>query len=101
MSLVFVSSDRSQEAFDGYLGVHWNVVPYDDEPQRTALKKYFQVCAQPEAEPLGIDRKAGIPTLIIIDSNTRQVLTRDGADDLETHKEKAIEHWMGLLAKSS
>ena len=96
MSLVYVSSDRSQEAFDHYLGTHWIAIPYADEPQRTSLKKHFRVCAKPEKERLGVDRKAGIPSLIIVNSETQEVLTSHGEDDLEEYKDKAVDYWLGL-----
>ncbi|KAK6967771.1 nucleoredoxin [Biomphalaria glabrata] len=68
--IVFVSADRSKEAFQRHVaGMPWLTIPYED-PRNQAVKKY-----------LGVD---GIPMLVIVDDkgnmitmNGRQALTED------------------------
>jgi hypothetical protein len=96
MSLVYVSSDESEEAFEDYQQRrNWIPVPFDSS-ERTALKKQFSVCAKPEVALLGIDRKFEIPTLLILDGETHGVITTNGAEDLMEYKENALDHWMDL-----
>lgn len=96
MSIVYVSSDRSVDDFLVYPRRKWISVPFESS-ERTALKKHFSVCAKPEVDELGIDRKFEIPTLLILDGETHGVITTNGAEDLmETYREDAFEHWMGL-----
>ncbi|KAG7373176.1 thioredoxin-like protein [Nitzschia inconspicua] len=95
LAIVHVSSDTKEAKFREYMRKNWIAVPFDS-PERTSLKRHFQVCAKPEVELLGIDRKYEIPTLLIIDSATQTVLTTNGVDDLEEFKDKALEHWTEL-----
>ncbi|KAH9489864.1 hypothetical protein Btru_051777 [Bulinus truncatus] len=68
--IVFVSADRSEEAFQRHVaGLPWLTIPYED-PRNQAVKKY-----------LGVD---GIPMLVVVDDkgntitmNGRQALTDD------------------------
>uniref|UniRef100_A0A7R9ZLS9 Thioredoxin-like fold domain-containing protein n=1 Tax=Craspedostauros australis TaxID=1486917 RepID=A0A7R9ZLS9_9STRA len=96
ISLVYISSDQSEEDLQGYVRENWNYVAWDSE-ERTALKKHFSVCAKREEKELEMDRKFGIPTMLIIDSITHAVLTPEGAEDLQNMGDKALEHWISLL----
>jgi hypothetical protein len=95
LAIVHVSSDTKESKFQDYIRQNWIAVPFDS-PEKTALKRKFQVCAQPEIELLGIDRKYEIPTLLIIDSETQSLLTTNGVDDLDEFEGKALQHWMEL-----
>lgn len=95
ISLVYVSSDRNEEAFQQYLGTNWMAIPFDST-ERTELKRYFKVCSKPEVESLGIERKFEIPTLLILDGETQTVITTSGVNDLEEYKENALDHWLDL-----
>jgi hypothetical protein len=95
MSLVYVSSDRSVEDFLSYPRRKWISVPFESI-ERTALKKHFSVCAKPEMEKLGIDRKFEIPTLLILDGETHGVISTNGAEDLMEYQNNAFKHWMDL-----
>lgn len=63
----------------------WDVVPFDSE-ERASLKQKFGACAGREAPELGLlgpgRRKYGIPTLILIDCKTEEVLSFDGVQDV-------------------
>ncbi|KAK1303033.1 putative nucleoredoxin 1 [Acorus calamus] len=63
--VVFISSDRDEEAFNGYFSkMPWLAIPFSDASVRDGLKKLFKV--------------RGIPSLVIIDGATGKVLTEDG-----------------------
>ena len=95
MSIVYVSSDRTEEDFQTYPRRKWISVPFQGE-ERTSIKKHFSVCAKPEVELLGIDRKFEIPTLIVVDGVTHGVITTNGAEDLLEYQDKALAHWEDL-----
>lgn len=95
LAIVHVSSDTSQSAIDEYLKPGWIAVPFDSE-ERTALKKHFFVCAKRELSELGIDRKFEIPTLIILDGETHEVISTNGVHDLQNEGAKALDHWIEL-----
>jgi hypothetical protein len=48
------------------------------------------------------DRKSGLPTLVVLDCKTGNVLTRDGVDDImgddDSHDPKeALNKWISML----
>jgi hypothetical protein len=84
---VYVSSDNSgQQMMDVYNNQHgkWGMIPFDNYEERSNIKKHFGVCAGKEAIGLGMmtTRKYGIPTLILIDCSTQEILTYDGVADV-------------------
>lgn len=86
LSVVYVSSDNSKEQMmEVYKNKHgkWGMIPFDSE-ERDGLKKHFGVCAGKEAMGLGMmnTRKYGIPTLVLIDCETQQVLSYNGVADV-------------------
>jgi nucleoredoxin len=63
--VVFASSDSDQAAFDSYLGeMPWLALPYSARQEKEALSKKFKV--------------SGIPTLVIVDGKTGELITTDG-----------------------
>ncbi len=85
-SVVYVSSDRSeQQMMDCYDKTHgkWGYVPFESD-ERNGLKKLFGVCAGAEVFSLDMvgKRKYGIPTLVLIDCETEEVLSFDGVENL-------------------
>ena len=76
----------------------WKIIPYESESnERTGLKRYFKTCAAREASALEVDRKNGIPTLIIIDGKTHAVLTSDGVSDVQSYGKEAFERWRSTM----
>lgn len=60
--LVFVSSDRDQASFDGYLAeMPWKALAYSDRKRKAELSEAFDV--------------NGIPTLVILDENDKIIRT--------------------------
>ena len=65
--IVFVSSDREESAFDEYYGEQpWLALPYAERKLKAALSKQFKV--------------SGIPSLVILDGETGELITKDGRD---------------------
>ena len=81
--VVYVSSDRNEEEMtETFNSAHgsWNCVPFDSA-DRNGMKRHFGACAGKEVRELGLaqgERKYGIPTLIIIDSKSEEVLSYEG-----------------------
>jgi glutaredoxin len=95
LAIVHVSSDTKEDKFQDYVKPNWITVPFHS-PEKTSLKRHFEVCSKLEVESLGIDRKYEIPTLLIIDSASQTVLTSHGVDDLDEFQDKALQHWTEL-----
>lgn len=101
LSLVYVSSDTSAEEMERYIeNRNWITVPYDS-PERNELKRHFSTCSKPEIVPLGIERKREIPTIIVLDGETEQVLTYKGVTDLNEFGSAALDSWMELARISA
>ena len=97
LSIVYVSSDDTEEEFSSSGSTQWQRVPFNTG-ERTKLKQYFHACAQKEAEPLGVDRRFGIPHLVVLDSETRNIVTTTGVHDVQEHGVEALERWKELQA---
>jgi hypothetical protein len=93
LSIVYVSSDKTLDTFNGYIhNRKWLAVPYESK-ERNDLKRHFSTCAKIELEELDIDRKHEIPTIIVIDSKTHGIITTNGADDVGHMGDEALQHW--------
>lgn len=103
LAIIYVSSDSSEEDMHEYLEEHnnsWWSIPYDAS-DRNDLKKHFLTCAKPEMEELHLNRKHEIPTLIILDGPSQELLTFEGVKDLEEHGgQEAVDHWKQLAKLS-
>ena len=76
--IVFVSSDRDEASFRGYLAtMPWLAVPLGDAKAQE-LKSRFRI--------------SGIPTLIVVDANGN-VITAQGRNDIISQQEGAIRQW--------
>jgi len=65
LEIVFISSDRSQEAFeDYYLTMPWLAMPFEDRDLKAKLSSQLKI--------------SGIPTLLVADGETGEVYNRDG-----------------------
>ena len=105
--LIYVSSDKDEAQLQGNLpSPSWGFVPFDHEQERSNLKRYFGACAAKEVALLDMkaeDRLSGIPTLILVDKKTGNIVTRDGVDDIMANNDDnggaqaAVAKWKGLL----
>lgn len=101
LSIVYVSSDRSEDDLKNYVRRNWWTVPWESK-DRQDIKRHFQTCAKPEMEELGItERLREIPTLILISGETQDVLSYDGIKDIKEHGAQAIDRWMELAELSN
>mmetsp|Transcript_15316 Transcript_15316/g.20193 ORF Transcript_15316/g.20193 Transcript_15316/m.20193 type:complete len:157 (-) Transcript_15316:430-900(-) len=82
LDLVYVASDSTADQMKNYVPSQWDVIPFDQVEERSNLKRHFGACAGKETQALGVDRKYGIPTLIILDSSTGRVITTSGVEDV-------------------
>lgn len=96
ISLVYVSSDKSEEEMIKYTRKNWIDVPFESQ-ERTALKRHFKVCAKPEIPILNIDRMYEIPTIVVVSGASHNVLTMNGVGDLKEKGAEAMIHWIKLL----
>eukprot|EP00937_MAST-01D_sp_MAST-1D-sp2_P007216 g7216.t1 len=86
LEVVYVSSDRSVEQFQSYFrsAKHsaWLALSFD-EGFRDELKRKYGACAGSEQAAIGVaDRKAGIPSFIVINPADGAVVKFDAADDV-------------------
>jgi hypothetical protein len=96
LSIVYVSSDKSDESMQEYMKANWIGVPYESD-ERTALKKHFSVCAKRELGELRIERKYEIPSLFIFDGESHGLISTHGVADIQEHQNlEVLEHWKGL-----
>ena len=67
MEIVFVSSDRDEAAFQSYHAEQpWLALPFAERDVKTKLSKAFKV--------------SGIPSFVILDGITGEVITKDGRE---------------------
>jgi len=77
--IVFISSDRSQQEFDGYFAeMPWKALTYSERTRKDNLSRQFNV--------------TGIPCLIIL-SPTCQVITKTGVQDIYSNGIENIRKW--------
>ena len=92
---VYVSSDRTDDAIEKHAALlpsDFYTVPSPEA--RSGLKILFGACAGSERGSLnGIERKHGIPTIVVIDSETQKVLSETGVADIQTHGEECVQLW--------
>ena len=99
---VYVSSDTTEAEMLDFKPKSMRHIPFDNVELRTALKRQFRTCAAKEvSDVLGsnIPREHGIPTLILIDTETGRVLTTNGVNDV-MHAEspaQVLRKWNGML----
>jgi len=78
--IVFVSSDREEDAFREYFSEQpWLALPYSDRKLKNALSKKYKV--------------QGIPTLVIVDAQTGELITKDGRDAVMSDPKGAEFPW--------
>jgi len=67
LEIIFVSSDKDKEQFDGYYGEQpWLALPFDDRSTKAALSKKYKV--------------QGIPSFVVLDGATGETITVDGRE---------------------
>jgi len=85
ITIVYISSDRSETEMKNYQPDVFASIPYDAQVERSNLKRHFGVCAKKEMLELNMTestRKYGTPTLILLDAETGRVLTETGVENV-------------------
>ena len=87
LEVIYVSSDRSAEQFQGYFGGEkhgdWLAVSFDEASFRDELKRKYGVCAGAEQAAVGVaERKAGIPSFLVINPADGALIKFNAADDV-------------------
>lgn len=78
--VVFVSSDRDEKSFGDYFAEQpWHALPFADRDRKATLSKKYKV--------------SGIPSLIILDGKTGEVITKDGRSAAMSDPEGADFPW--------
>lgn len=73
LEIIFISSDRDQHAFDDYYkDMPWLALTYSERKKKEELGKRFQI--------------SGIPTLVLLDGDTADVICKDARDKIQ-HKD--------------
>lgn len=101
LNIVYVGSDDDEESLLQFKPSVLKHIPIAAETERSDLKRKFRTCAAKEMKSLGIsERQNGIPTLILLDSFTGQVLSEKGVDDVMKYDipDRIIDAWKQLLA---
>lgn len=74
--VLFVSSDQDQASFDEYYSqMPWLAVPFHEREVKNALSREFDV--------------RGIPTLVVINAETEEVVTTSGRADIDVNNPAA------------
>lgn len=69
--VIFVSSDQNQASFDEYFGeMPWLALPFSERELKGKLSQKYGV--------------SGIPTLVLLDGQTGELLTKDGRAQVES-----------------
>jgi thiol-disulfide isomerase/thioredoxin len=101
--LIYVSSDKDAKQMEENVDEGWGAIPFENEDERSNIKRHYGACASKEVEPLGMkpeDRKSGIPTLILLDKKTGNTLLADAVPDImgETKVDDPLEKWKSMLS---
>lgn len=106
IEVFYISSDKTGDDMKQFKPSIFSEVPFQNCDDRFALKKMFGICAMKEMAELGMtaangERKHGIPTLVLIDNNTGNVVTESGLDAINkyapTETDKVLGEWKMLL----
>mmetsp|Transcript_27494 Transcript_27494/g.36515 ORF Transcript_27494/g.36515 Transcript_27494/m.36515 type:complete len:120 (-) Transcript_27494:147-506(-) len=107
LEVVYISSDMSKEQMEQAMSSNhgpWGSIPFDNVEERSNVKRNFGVCAAKEMKELQMDgpgqRKFGIPTIILINCETEEVMTTDGERDLMESGNNVLNKWKEMLTLS-
>jgi len=86
IEIIYISSDKSKDEMEASIvksHAAWRSIPFENALERDGLKQLFSICAATEAPSLQIARRVdGIPSLVILDAETQEVLTTNGMSGL-------------------
>jgi len=96
IAIVYVSSDINEIEAQKYGNSNWIRIPFNSL-EGTELKRHFKTCSANEAKPLNVNRRHGIPNIIVIDSRTHDVISNSGIKDLANFSGGSISHWREMM----
>ena len=101
--LMYISSDRDAKEMEGNVPSGWGFVPFENEEERSNLKRHFGACASKEVAELGMkpeERKSGIPTLLLIEKRSEKILSSDAVSDImgSTKVDDPLAKWKSQLS---
>ena len=103
--LMYVASDKSAEEMATILADNsdWKSIPFQNEDERSGLKRHFGVCAKKEMETLGMsteDRKSGIPVMLLLEKSSGKILLADAMPDIigDTKLENPVSKWKAMVS---
>eukprot|EP00560_Eucampia_antarctica_P005231 CAMPEP_0197832552 /NCGR_PEP_ID=MMETSP1437-20131217/15268_1 /TAXON_ID=49252 ORGANISM="Eucampia antarctica, Strain CCMP1452" /NCGR_SAMPLE_ID=MMETSP1437 /ASSEMBLY_ACC=CAM_ASM_001096 /LENGTH=165 /DNA_ID=CAMNT_0043435983 /DNA_START=9 /DNA_END=506 /DNA_ORIENTATION=+ len=106
MEVVYVSSDSNVQQMEESMNkAHgkWSFVPFQEEEELANIKRKFGACAAKEAPRLSLlgpgRRKFGIPTLIVIDCESENILTTNGVTDIMMNGADSLKIWDDIRAE--
>jgi len=97
LAIVYVPSDETEQDSISNGSPMWFRIPFNGE-EKTLLKRHFHACANRETELLNVERKFGIPHLVILDGETHGILSISAVDDVKEKGYGAWNHWKDLQA---
>eukprot|EP01063_Lacrimia_lanifica_P015318 TRINITY_DN22116_c0_g1_i1.p2 TRINITY_DN22116_c0_g1~~TRINITY_DN22116_c0_g1_i1.p2 ORF type:complete len:160 (+),score=82.24 TRINITY_DN22116_c0_g1_i1:55-534(+) len=94
LEVCWVTSDETEEDMKQYMKKHGDYlhVKYDDELRVELIKKYGCFGGRHVERYAGIERKSGVPAVVII-NKAGDVLQFNGVQDLETKGPEAASAW--------
>jgi hypothetical protein len=96
LSIVYISSDTSEDEMEGYIRSNWLSIPFDSL-EKNDIKKHFRTCAKIEMQDLQIDpRRFEIPTILVIDSVTEAIISYTGVQEINQYNDEVLDHWLGI-----
>ncbi len=87
--IIFISSDRDEKSFEEYYqGMPWLTLDYKEREKKNELSNKFDV--------------NGIPTLILLDADSGDIICEDGRDQIQKKDKKGEDFpWRSKSTKKS
>ena len=105
--VVYISSDNSAEQMESSMNTShgkWSSIPFSEQNELADIKRKFGACAAKEAPGLSLlgpgRRKFGIPTLIVIDCESENIVTTDGVSDIMKNGADSLKKWEETLSQN-
>ena len=101
LEIVYISSDKSKEQMEASMSSShgsWHAIPFENTQERNDIKTFFGIWAAAEMTSLNLsrqDRVDGIPSLVIVDAETEQIVTTNGMAGLNKYGPTDVYHvWL-------
>lgn len=98
LSIVYISSDKTEQEMMDYTRDYWIDIPWKSL-DRNNLKQHFRTFAKKHEnfdELRHIERNHEIPTIIVLDGKSQEVITTEGVKELKEHGSDTLYHWLTM-----